>query len=196
MILACLGDSLSCGYMLGLSFVEDPKGTFPVIVAQTFGATQISVVAIAGAEIDAIGTHITELPAAADVLIINVGTNDLWPVAEAQRPENLAGVIVRWNAFYAAARAHMPHARVVIVGLRDYTVQESRGASDVPLREATARFNAHVLSRPDTLPVDLWAREGGYTVRTFPDGVHPSPYGAHWIADAVIAALAAEFPMK
>jgi hypothetical protein len=64
------------------------------------------------------------------------------------------------------------------------------------LRAATALFNARVLSRPDMPPVDLSLREGAYSVRNFPDGIHPSPIGAHGIADDVIEAIAPEFDLK
>jgi lysophospholipase L1-like esterase len=171
--------------MVDRQFVVDDRAAYPAIVGRALGATELALAAHPGEAIAAVASRIVTLPAGADLLMINVGTNDLWTAGHDCDGED---VIERWEGLYTAARARMPRALVVVIGLRDYTVQQHRLSNDA-IRAATELFNAHLLSRPGTIPVDLGQRPDAYTADHFPDSIHPSPAGARWIADAVIEAV-------
>ena len=197
MVVAALGDSLCGGYLIDGRYVDDANGSYPALVAQALGATQLGVVAIASAIIDTVADGIALLPPEADLLMMNAGTNDMVVVASEVR--TLEAVVASFEGMLRRCRSWMPKARVVVVGLRNVAAMDPNhiaGPHSIRrLREpakvgAAARaFNEHILTLPNITPVDLARRPGTDSVELFPDAIHPSPLGARWIADAVLEAL-------
>jgi lysophospholipase L1-like esterase len=196
-VVAALGDSLSGGYFIDGRYVDDPGASYPALVAQQVGATRLGIVGIAGAVIDTIVESIGALPAGADLLLVNAGTNDMVVVGDGLR--TLEQICKNFDAMIALSRAWMPSARIVVVGIRDvaqmdpdrmagpHAIRPLRNA--VGMRAATRAFNEHILALPETTRVDLAGREGSESVTLFPDAIHPSPLGVKWIAQAVLEAL-------
>jgi len=196
-VVAALGDSLSGGYFIDGRYVDDPSASYPALVAQQIGATQLGIVGIAGAVIQTIVESIGRLPPDADLLLVNAGTNDMVVVADGL--DTLAQICKNFDAMIELSRTWMPKARIIIVGLRDVARMDPdsiakphairRLRNTAGMRAATRAFNEHILVSPATTPVDLANREGSDSVVHFPDAIHPSPLGLRWIADAVLAAL-------
>jgi lysophospholipase L1-like esterase len=196
-IVAALGDSLSGGYAIDGHYVDDANASYPALVAQQIGATQIGIVAIAGATIRTITGNLYQLPVDADLLIVNAGTNDM--VVVAAGVQTLDEARAAFDAMLARSREWMPRARVIVVGIRDvaamdpaciagpHAIRKLRNPGNV--RAASLAFNRHILGLPDTTPVDLASRAGADSIELFPDAIHPSPLGVTWIAAAVLEAI-------
>ena len=197
MIVAALGDSLTGGYLIDGKFVADPNGSYPALVAQRIGATQVGIVSLYGSRIDSIVENIGQLPIAADLLIVHAGTNDMIIIGEELR--TLDEVFGDFQEMLVLARGWMPNARVIVAGLRDVAAMDPDRIPGphaiLKLRQpekvaaATRAFNRRILTLPETTPVDLAGRPGTDSVELFPDAVHPSPRGVQWIAGAVLEAL-------
>ena len=197
MIVAALGDSLSGGYFAGGTYIHDPDASYPLLVAQHLGATQLGIVAIAGALIETIAESIPQLPPASDLLILNAGTNDMVHVASGLK--DLAEVRDLFDGILRLSRGWMPQARIVIVGLRDVSAMDPehipgphairRLVQPENFHASASAFNEHILTLPGTTPVELAHRTGSDAIELFPDAIHPSPLGVRWLADAVIEAL-------
>jgi lysophospholipase L1-like esterase len=196
-IVAALGDSLSGGYALDGQYIDDPNASYPALVARRIGATQIGIVAIAGATIGTIASNLYQLPQVAGLLIVNAGTNDMVVVAAGVQPLDL--VIADFDAMLAHSRLWMPKARVIVVGIRNVAAMNPDNvAGPHAIRKllhpdrvhaASLAFNEHILALPETTAVDLANRTGTTSVELFPDAIHPSPLGVGWIADAVLEAM-------
>ncbi len=197
MIVAALGDSLCGGYFNAGDYVDDPNGSYPALVAQQIGATQLGVVSIRGAMIVTIAERIPHLPADADLLLVSAGTNDMVDVAWGVR--TLAEVRENFDGMLRLSRSWMPNARIVVTGLRDVAAMDPdllTGEHSVrrlrfpdKVHAATLAFNEHALGQPETTPIDLARRSGASSIELFPDAVHPSPLGVRWMADAVLEGL-------
>jgi lysophospholipase L1-like esterase len=196
-IVAALGDSLSGGYAYDGHYVDDANASYPALVAQRLGATQIGIVAIAGATIGTIAGNAHRLPADTDLLIVNAGTNDM--VVVAADVQTLEDACAAFDTMLAQSRARMPGARIIVVGIRDVAAMDpARIAGPHAIRKlrnpdkvhaASAAFNEHILALPEITPVDLAGRAGADSIELFPDAIHPSPLGVAWIAEAVLAAI-------
>jgi lysophospholipase L1-like esterase len=196
-ILAALGDSLSGGYAVDGQYLDDPNGSYPALVAQQIGATQIGIVAYPGATIETIADGIGRLPADTDLLLVNAGTNDMVVIAAGVR--TLDQVRATFDAMLVASHTRMPKARIVVVGIRDVAAMDPAGVAGThsiqrlrhpeKVHAASLAFNAHILAVPGTTPVDLAGRAGANSVALFPDAIHPSPLGVRWMADAVLEAV-------
>jgi hypothetical protein len=124
------------------------------------------------------------------ILILTTGTNDVFGAAKAVM--NIEDSLAAFDNILARCRAHMPQARIVIVGLRDLTGPKHKIWKDpVLFQTLVARVNEHILAQPGTTPVDLTHRPGHDSSEAFPDAVHPSLDGVRWYADAVLEALKA-----
>lgn len=197
MIVAALGDSLSGGYAYDGNYVDDANAAYPALVARQIGATQLGIVAIAGATIGTIAGNLYQLPVDTDLLIVNAGTNDM--VVVAAEAQTLDDARAAFDAMLARSRAWMPQARVIVVGIRDVAAMDpARIAGPHAIRKlrhpdkvhaASLAFNRHILGLPDTTPVDLANRSGTDSIELFPDAIHPSALGVKWIAEAVLEAI-------
>jgi lysophospholipase L1-like esterase len=185
-IITALGDSLSVGYNNDRAgaFVTDPNGSYPAVLAKMLGANKLVLSAATG---DTIGSvDLSVIPLATDLLILNIGTNDLWYVA--QGDTTLEVILEAWDAIYSGAILRAPNALTVVIGLRDNSWM--RPNLYPSLRDLVPAFNRHIFAQKDIVPVSLDSRPGAYEFKYFPDSIHPSTEGVQWIAQAVIEALA------
>jgi lysophospholipase L1-like esterase len=132
------------------------------------------------------------VPATADVVIVEAGTNDIWPIAlpklyHTDPATELATREAAYDAVIAGVRAHAPHAKIVVVTIRDF----GRGSTDQVHVMATNAVHAFdQRERRDAAMVggavvDLETPTQWYDPTDWPDDVHPTPLEAVTLAAAV-----------
>ncbi len=190
MILSVIGDSICGGSLIDGVYREEPAYGYPAALARRIGATEVTVRHIAGGFTYELVALAGALPAATNLLIVNAGTNDIFAIENGTATLDLQ--TRAFDGLLAACRAHMPAARIAIVGLRTITeTQRHSAAHAAGLRAAASALNDHYRSRPRTTFVDIAQRAGSGDPALFPDSIHPSPAGIAWLTDAIVETLVA-----
>lgn len=205
MIVSAIGDSLVCGYMQifpaghpaagKMDWVEDHEHAYPTLLAALLNEPNIGVAigAASGKKIEVILPIAARLPANADIVIVNAGTNDVWEAKGDHEGDALAAAIIAFRSLVDAVRGRCKTARLVLVGLRNYprTPFLAHRGKTYPTEGAVIAFNHAMrsLCGPGVAFVNLADRAGAEDHRLFPDGIHASPDGVAWTARAVLEAL-------
>jgi lysophospholipase L1-like esterase len=196
-LIAAIGDSITYGYEL-----PTPSDAYPYLVAKAIGA-QLDDFAIPNTDTeDALGTQVPEIPLNATMVIVNEGTNDMWPIVVLggwnDRPTTIGPHEAYYQELIAAITARVPNAELVLVNLRNYgyagTTQlfeySNAGEETVFVNEWNAMINGFVSSAGARV-VDLECDPAMYEASLFnSDNVHPNVAGDVQIASDVEAALA------
>jgi lysophospholipase L1-like esterase len=170
-LITVVGDSISTSHYRP----HAADGEYPFLMATAIHANLLNL-AVPGWETDAMIAHAVPLvPVESDVVIYEGGTNDLIYTG--------LGALPRIGAVIAAIRARAPHAKIVVVGLRDFGK-----APDASIR----RWNEEERSAArdaGALYIDLYTAFPASDRAEWPDGVHPNAGGARKIATIVERAL-------
>jgi lysophospholipase L1-like esterase len=189
-ILSVIGDSICGGCVIDGVFVEEGRLAYPATLARRIGATELTVRHISGGFTHELVALAGTLPASTNLLIVNAGTNDIFALENGTGTLDLSARA--FDALLAVCRAHVPAARIAIVGVRHITETDRHSAAHAAgLRAAAIALNDHFRMQPRTTFVEIAQRSGSADPLLFPDRIHPSPAGTDWLAEAVIEALVA-----
>lgn len=171
-LIVVVGDSISTSHYRPHS----ADGEYPYVLAKRMHAALLNL-SVPGWETDAMIAHAVPLiPSNSDVVIYEGGTNDLIYTGLQALPR-VADVT-------AAVRARAPHAKIVVVGLREF--RESLKAG---IRAWNAREEALAEARGITY-VNIGDAFPAADRAEWPDGVHPNRKGAERLATIVLERVA------
>jgi lysophospholipase L1-like esterase len=168
-----VGDSISTSHYR-------PHGTdaeYPFLVASAIRAS-VTNLSVPGWETDAMIAHAVPVVARdSDIVIYEGGTNDLIYTGISALP--------RIDRVISAIRAQAPHAKIIIVGLRDFGRAPNQSIIAWNKREES------VAAPAGAAYVDLYSAFPASDRAEWPDGVHPNSAGAHRLAGIIERAITA-----
>jgi lysophospholipase L1-like esterase len=195
-VLVAIGDSITAGYGLP----HPSSQAYPFLVGAALHASRVVDLAVPGTDSAyAAAREVRAIPTDASIVIVNEGTNEMWPVIDHARfddgPADVASHELAFRRLLAAIVVRAPQARIVVVNTRNYGYDGQRFFAGVS-KPAQARF-VHNWDRfldgfaagRDVVLVDLRCEPFMYDGALFTDGIHPTARGHASIAARVVAAL-------
>jgi len=172
------GDSLT----YGLFASAEEKGYRPQVVAalEKDGPVEWSRGGQTGNKIQAVSDSIT-FPATTDLVILELGTNDVWKTAQADIP-------AQYDALIAKAKASAPNVKIVCVGV--WSDVDGRRNYDAPIQKSCESAGGAFLSLADIY--DAEGTKGPAGKESFggvSDNFHPNDTGYRAIADLILGEL-------
>lgn len=162
--LVVVGDSISTSAY----FPHGADGEYPFLVATAIHANLINL-AVSGWETDAMIAHaIPLIRSDADIVLYEGGTNDLIFTGLSALP--------RISEAISAIKARAPHAKIIIVGLRDFGRAPNQSILTWNKREEA------VARSVGASYIDLYSMFPASDRDEWPDGVHPNSAGARRLA--------------
>jgi sialate O-acetylesterase len=194
-VVAAVGDSITYGYGLTIRQTQ----AFPYLVGRALGARRVVDLGVPGTDVAyAIASEVPKIPRDATVVLIFEGTNEMWPVIDPSKDAGSPSFDTHARAYkrlIAAVRERAPHARLVLINMRNYGYNGQtffKGES----RRAEGRFSLNwdamvdgVAATSSSALVDLRCDERMYDGSRFTDGIHPTAQGHVRIAADIEAAL-------
>jgi lysophospholipase L1-like esterase len=150
---------------------------YPFLLAKALHAS-LTNLSVPGWETDAMMAHaVPIIPLQTNVVIYAGGTNDLIYTGPSALP--------RVDRIITAIHDRVPHAKLIIVGLRDFGKVPSASIVAWNQRERAVAHTFH------DRYVDIYAKFPAQDRIDFPDGIHPSATGARRLALLISPAVAA-----
>jgi sialate O-acetylesterase len=194
-VVAAVGDSITYGYGLASRQTQ----AFPFVVGRVLGARRVVDLGVPGTDVEyAIASEVPKIPRDATVVLISEGTNEMWPVIDPGKDSGSPSFDVHARAYQrliAAVRERAPHARLVLINMRNYGYDGQRFFKGESQR-AEGRFSLEwdaVVNRDaaasSSVLVDLRCDEWMYDRSRFIDGIHPTAQGHARVAADIEAAM-------
>jgi len=171
--LVVVGDSISTSAY----FPHGADGEYPFLIATAIHAGLINL-AVPGWETDAMIAHAIPLVApGSDIVLYEGGANDLIFTG--------LNALPRISRAITAIQAQAPHAKIIIVGLRDFGKAPNQSIIIWNKREQD------VARSVGAAYIDLYSVFPASDRAEWPDGVHPNSTGAHRLARIIERAITA-----
>jgi lysophospholipase L1-like esterase len=190
-----IGDSITYG-----EYLPTTADAYPYLVATTLGAQLVDLAVSNTDTEDALATQVPEIPLNANIVIVNEGTNDMWPIVVLggwnNRPTTIGPHETYYQELIAAIGLRVPHAELVLVNLRNYGYYGTKQLFEYSspsgelafVAQWNAMINGYIASGARI--VDLECDPVMYDTQLFySDNVHPNPQGDIQIAKDLEAAL-------